>query len=94
MATEENSALTGLVKGRVQGVCFRIETQRQAAALGVSGWVRNTPDGDVEVLIAGPDAVLQPMLRWLREGPEMAQVTALELRECECPQLQDFQILY
>ncbi len=51
--SDNKMILQGLVKGRVQGVFFRAETQAEAIRLGLSGWVRNTIDGNVEVLIAG-----------------------------------------
>ena len=44
-----------VVSGRVQGVCFRAETQKQACQLGLTGWVRNLPDGRVELLAEGED---------------------------------------
>ena len=51
--TSFTNAVTGLVKGKVQGVCFRTEAQKKARNFALTGWVRNTDDGDVEVLIAG-----------------------------------------
>ena len=74
--------LTGLVKGRVQGVFFRAEAQAKAEQLGVAGWVRNTMDGDVEVLLQGPAESLSKMEEWLRIGPPRASVVAVELSEC------------
>jgi acylphosphatase len=51
--------LSCLVSGRVQGVWYRDSTQRQAQALGISGYARNLPDGRVEVLACGETAALQ-----------------------------------
>ena len=58
----------------VQGVCFRIYTQRQAEMLGVSGWVRNRSDGMVEVIAEGEESSLQELLDWCQKGPSYASV--------------------
>lgn len=89
---EQLKCLQGLVKGRVQGVFFRAETQRQATMLGIGGWVRNTPEGHVELLLCGNDAALQSMREWLGHGPAMAHVDALELRSVDCELHQHFEI--
>ena len=65
------------VEGMVQGVGFRFHTQRQAAQLGVNGWVRNLEDGRVEVLIQGAQLVVTSMLEWLKKGPQRARVDKL-----------------
>ncbi len=65
------------VSGRVQGVFFRASTSHRAAELGLSGWVRNMPDGTVEVLARGDEAALEALREWLHEGPPMARVTAV-----------------
>jgi len=66
------------VTGRVQGVGFRAWTQRRAEALGLSGWVRNEPDGAVTALIAGEEAPLADMLAALHKGPAFARVDRVE----------------
>ncbi|MHB8790901.1 MAG: acylphosphatase [Desulfobulbaceae bacterium] len=70
-----------IVRGRVQGVCFRDYTRRQAQALGVSGWVRNLPDRSVEAVIEGEAGSVEAMLAWLHNGSPMATVTAVEIEE-------------
>ena len=62
------------VTGRVQGVGFRAATVRQAHLLGVTGWVRNAPDGSVEALIQGDAEQVDRMLSWLHRGPPSARV--------------------
>jgi acylphosphatase len=63
-----------VVSGRVQGVFFRDSARREARRLGVSGWVRNRPDGNVEAHAEGaPEAVAQ-LVRWCRSGPRHADV--------------------
>jgi len=75
------------VTGRVQGVCFRMYTQRQAEDCGLTGWVRNLADGRVEVMAFGNEQQLAKLNQWLKSGPSMAQVTTLE---CEAIDFQDF----
>jgi acylphosphatase len=67
------------VSGRVQGVYFRWETRKQANIFGVTGWVRNKPNGDVEAVFEGEPQAVEKVLNWCREGPEMAYVTGMEL---------------
>lgn len=71
-----------LVAGRVQGVFFRASARDVAEALGLTGWVRNLPDGRVEVMAVGDAQALERFREWLREGPERALVTSLECRAC------------
>ncbi|WP_293372800.1 acylphosphatase [Nevskia sp.] len=75
-----------VVTGRVQGVGFRVATRRKAQALGLSGWVRNCPDGSVEGLVAGPSFESLGALRdWLRRGPPGAKVETLEWQAVDAP---------
>ena len=67
-----------IVRGRVQGVCFRHFTREAAASCGVSGWVRNRPDGTVEAVGAGPLANVERWLAALHSGPTFARVDAVE----------------
>lgn len=63
------------VSGRVQGVFYRDQTQRQANARGVAGWVRNLPDGRVEVVLEGEETAVQEIIAWCHRGPPNAYVT-------------------
>jgi acylphosphatase len=64
-----------LIRGRVQGVGFRYSCYAQARRLGLGGWVRNTPEGDVEVWMESPvEERLEAMLAWLQQGPPYARV--------------------
>jgi acylphosphatase len=63
-----------IIAGRVQGVWFRDSTRREASRLGVSGWVRNRPDGSVEVLAEGPADRVKQLVTWCHQGPPAAQV--------------------
>jgi acylphosphatase len=63
-----------LVSGRVQGVFFRDSTRQKAEELGLAGWVKNVPDGQVEALFEGPSERVREMVRWCEEGPQHASV--------------------
>ncbi len=67
-----------LVSGRVQGVFFRATARDQAEHLGLSGWVRNLPAGQVEIVAEGDEEDLEKLRRWARRGPAYAYVTELE----------------
>ena len=80
------------VSGRVQGVCFRMETREQAQFFGITGWVRNLPDGRVEVLASGAETQLKQLHDWLKQGPDMARVTDLKTEEIEYQKFESFGI--
>ena len=67
------------VSGRVQGVFFRDSTRRKARELGLSGYVTNTPDGDVEALLEGPSQGVEEMVRWCGQGPPEASVENIDV---------------
>jgi acylphosphatase len=84
-----------LIRGRVQGVGFRWFVHREAAELGLRGWVRNTDNGDVEVVAAGSAedlAELRTELHKGSRGSRVDQVIEHELDESEAASLQEFQI--
>ena len=62
------------VSGSVQGVFFRDSAREKAEQLGVAGWVKNLPDGRVEVLLEGPPEQVREMIRWCEQGPPHATV--------------------
>ena len=67
------------VEERVQGVSFRAGTVEAATTHGVSGWVRNNPDGGVEAVLEGEEAQVKRLIEWCRKGPPMARVERLNL---------------
>jgi acylphosphatase len=84
-----------LVKGRVQGVGFRWFVQREAAEIGLRGWVRNTDQGHVEVLAAGEPSELAELKDALHKGSRGSRVDAVledELAESEGAELGPFEI--
>lgn len=64
-----------VISGRVQGVFFRTSTGEKAEELGLTGWARNTPDGNVEAVFEGEEGAVEEMLAWCQKGPTLAQVT-------------------
>ena len=72
-----------IVRGRVQGVGFRWFVEREAHILKIAGWVRNNPDGTVEVLAMGTRDQLAGMRSRLQEGPRAARVDDVEESEAE-----------
>jgi acylphosphatase len=72
-----------IVTGRVQGVFYRAWTKGQADGLGVSGWIRNRPDGSVEAHVEGEAAAVGQLIERMQSGPPAANVAALALDEVE-----------
>ena len=70
-----------VVSGRVQGVFFRTSCLDRASELGVTGWVRNRPGGDVEAVFEGSDEYVERMIAWCREGPPFAHVDRVEVSD-------------
>lgn len=77
------------VSGRVQGVYYRGTTVMRARELGIRGYVRNRPDGRVEVLAQGEDAAVAALIEWLWIGSSASRVTAVEVREASATQLRE-----
>jgi acylphosphatase len=72
-----------VVSGLVQGVFYRAQTREEAQFLGLSGWVRNLPDGRVEVVAEGPKDDLERLVAWCWKGPPSARVTGVEVEWTE-----------
>lgn len=68
-----------LISGRVQGIYFRVHTQSVANQLGLTGWVKNLPDGRVEAVFEGLAEVVRQMIEWCRQGPSGARVDRVDL---------------
>ena len=73
------------VTGKVQGVFYRQSTVDMANALGLTGWVRNLPDGSVEAWFEGPRAIVEQAIAWCRQGPPRARVDAVETEWLDGP---------
>ncbi len=67
------------IRGRVQGVCFRMYAQEKAECLGLTGWIRNCDDGSVETLAEGEESLLKDFVEWHRLGPPHACVNSVNV---------------
>jgi acylphosphatase len=72
-----------LIKGLVQGVYYRASAQKTAEALGLTGWIRNTPHGDVEAIASGDKESLEKFAAWCRQGPPAADVSSVDINQIE-----------
>jgi len=68
------------VSGQVQGVFFRDTTKSKAEDFGLTGWVRNLPDGRVEVMFEGDREVIEKIIEWSKQGPDSARVENVEVK--------------
>jgi len=83
-----------LIHGKVQGVSFRFHCREQAEALAVKGFVRNLPDGSVEVLASGDPESVQRLLSWCRTGPPKSMVQSVDVRDEPAELFSDFEIRF
>jgi acylphosphatase len=80
------------VSGNVQGVFYRDNCRRQAEEQGVTGWVRNLPDGRVEAVFEGPPAAVERLVSWSRRGPSQALVTMVAVHDEPVEGLKEFEL--
>lgn len=71
------------IHGLVQGVWFRESMRREAERLGVTGWVRNRPDGSVEAIVQGGPGAVEAITAWSRRGPDHALVERVDASPAE-----------
>lgn len=82
-----------LIKGSVQGVFFRATARDIARKIGITGWVRNTEEGDVETVASGTEEQLERFISWCRQGPPKAEVRSVERNDIEVQAFDSFQIM-
>ena len=83
-----------IVSGRVQGVFFRDNTRRKAIELGLNGYAKNLPDGNVEVVAEGNEEKLKELVYFIKKGPGIAKVTGLKLSHKEPESFKSFDVLH
>lgn len=83
-----------IVSGRVQGVFFRDNTRRKAIELGLKGYAKNLPDGNVEVVAEGNEYKLKQFIEFIRKGPGIADVTGIEIRHKKPENFKSFEVLH
>jgi len=66
------------IQGRVQGVFYRTHTEKKAQSLHLTGWVRNSDDGSVEIVTEGEETALQELKTWCQTGSPNAEVTSVD----------------
>lgn len=82
-----------IISGKVQGVWYRASTQKEANKLGLKGWVRNLPTGEVEAIVQGEKETVEKLIAWCNEGPPAAEVSGVDVKWAEISQkLNDFKI--
>ncbi len=82
-----------IITGKVQGVFFRASTKEQADAIGIKGWVKNTRDGNVEIMASGDKKIIDQFISWCRKGPKAAIVADVKISEREDSQFSGFSII-
>ncbi len=91
----DRAALRAIISGRVQGVMYRAFAARRATELGLTGYVRNLPDGTVEVVGEGPRQELTALLETLKRGPPFGVVEKVDTAWSDYTgRYADFQIRY
>jgi len=82
-----------VIKGKVQGVFFRATAKDVAQALDLKGWVKNTPEGDVEVLATGDEDAIRQFIEWSKRGPDKAVVSSVAVTSLNEKSFDDFRIV-
>jgi len=76
---QQKTRLHIIIQGQVQGVFFRNTAKKIAEEMGMTGWVRNLPDGRLEAVVEGEKDKLEKMAKWAKKGPILARVEKIEL---------------
>ncbi|MFL5788310.1 MAG: acylphosphatase [Flavisolibacter sp.] len=82
-----------IVKGKVQGVFYRASAKDKADHFSITGWVKNTPEGNVEILACGKDDDIKEFIDWCRIGPGNAIVTDIQIHNTDHIRPNSFKIL-
>jgi len=83
-----------IVSGRVQGVFFRDNVRRKALELGLKGYAKNLPDGNVEVVAEGNEEKLKELIEFIKKGPGISRVENIQIKHKEPENFKNFEILY
>lgn len=83
-----------IIKGHVQGVYFRASAREKALSLDLKGWVKNNPEGHVELIACGNQENIEKFLNWCRQGPRGAKVTDIQVVAIEAIGFNTFTILH
>lgn len=83
-----------VISGRVQGVFYRDCTQQTALNLGLTGYVKNLPNGHVEIEVCGERSGLDEIHQWLWKGPILSEVTDIQVHDIALVDYLTFNIIY
>lgn len=81
------------IRGKVQGVFYRASAKDVAKELKLTGWVKNTADGEVEAVVAGDQLAVEQFIKWCKEGPKNANVSTVDVDLIADEFFEDFCIL-
>ena len=82
-----------IIKGRVQGVFYRASAKDVAEEIGVTGWIKNTEEGNVEAMVTGSEAQLRKFIEWCKVGPRKAIVTDVVVSNKEEGNFTNFEVI-
>ena len=82
-----------VIEGKVQGVFFRATAKDVADETGITGWVKNTEEGNVEIKVSGSDEQLQKFIAWCKTGPRRAIVTNVHVTNIEQEDFKNFEVI-
>ena len=82
-----------IIRGKVQGVFYRASAKKKAEELSLSGWIKNTSEGDVEAVVTGSNQQLQEFVQWCKSGPDRARVEEVHVNNHELAKFESFQIV-
>jgi acylphosphatase len=92
---KKNVRMHLIISGRVQGVCYRMETRYAAERFGVKGWVKNKADGSVEAVFEGDEESVTHLIEWCRQGPSTARVLDIQIQQEDyLDEFKTFEITY
>lgn len=82
-----------LIKGKVQGVFYRATAKKIADNLNLTGWIKNTDEGNVEAMITGTQEQVNEFIGWCKKGPEKANVTDVKVTEEKETSFTEFEVI-
>jgi acylphosphatase len=87
------ACIKAIVSGKVQGVFFRDSTRQQAENLRLTGWVKNLPTGEVELIACGEQKNIDQLVKWLWQGPPAASVDDVKMQAVTKQDFQSFEVI-
>lgn len=81
-----------IINGRVQGVFYRATARQVAKEMGITGWVKNTDEGEVEIVATGTLEQLRKLIDWCKVGPSQAKVKEVVIEYLEEESFKNFEI--